>query len=146
MKKLLLIIFISVTSLSCTEKKIKMQAYMSPSCGCCKKWVTHLEENGFEVESIFRENMRIIKSKYNISQDQISCHTGVIGSYFIEGHVPADDIKDLISKKPDIAGITVPGMPAGQNVPGMETVDTNAKYDVLSVRKDGSTSIWNSYN
>ncbi len=123
-----------------------MQAYMSPSCGCCKKWVTHLEENGFEVESIFRENMRIIKSKYNISQDQISCHTGVIGSYFIEGHVPADDIKDLISKKPDIAGITVPGMPAGQNVPGMETVDTNAKYDVLSVRKDGSTSIWNSYN
>ncbi len=146
MKKLLLIIFISVISLSCTEKKIKMQAYMSPSCGCCKKWVTHLEENGFEVESIFRENMRIIKSKYNISQDQISCHTGVIGSYFIEGHVPADDIKDLISKKPDIAGITVPGMPAGQNVPGMETVDTNAKYDVLSVRKDGSTSIWNSYN
>ena len=146
MKKLLLIIFISVINLSCTEKKIKMQAYMSPSCGCCKKWVTHLEENGFEVESIFRENMRIIKSKYNISQDQISCHTGVIGSYFIEGHVPADDIKDLISKKPDIAGITVPGMPAGQNVPGMETVDTNAKYDVLSVRKDGSTSIWNSYN
>ena len=63
MKKLLLLIFISVTSLSCTEKKIKMQAYMSPSCGCCKKWVTHLEENGFEVESIFRENMRSINNK-----------------------------------------------------------------------------------
>ena len=93
MKKLLLLIFISVTNLSCTEKIIKMQAYMSPSCGCCKKWVTHLENNGFEVESIFRENMRIIKSKYNIAQDQISCHTGVVGSYFVEGHVPASDFK-----------------------------------------------------
>ena len=146
MKKLLLAIFISVTSLSCTEKKIKMQAYMSPSCGCCKKWVSHLEKNGFEVESIFRENMRMIKSKYNIAQDQISCHTGVVGSYFIEGHVPASDIKKLLDENPDIAGLTVPGMPAGQNVPGMETVDTNAKYNVLSVRKDGSTSIWNIYN
>ncbi len=146
MKKLLLLIFISVTSLSCTEKKIKMQAYMSPSCGCCKKWVSHLEKNGFEVESIFRENMRMIKSNYNIAQDQISCHTGVVGSYFIEGHVPASDIKKLLDENPDIAGLTVPGMPAGQNVPGMETVDTNAKYNVLSVRKDGSTSIWNIYN
>ena len=53
---------------------------------------------------------------------------------------------DILSKKPDIAGITVPGMPAGQNVPGMETVDTNAEYDVLYVRNDGSTDVWNSYN
>ena len=69
---------------------------MSPSCGCCKKWVSHLENNGFEVESIFKENMRTIKSKYNIAQDQISCHTGIVGSYFIEGHVPASDIKKLL--------------------------------------------------
>jgi len=146
MKKLLLLLFISVTNLSCTEKKIKMQAYMSPSCGCCKKWVTHLEENGFEVESIFRENMRSIKSKYNIAQDQISCHTGIVGSYFIEGHVPASDIKKLISENPNIAGLTVPGMPAGLNVPGMETVKRNANYNVLSVSKDGSTKVWKNYN
>ena len=65
-----------------------MQAYMSPSCGCCKKWVTHLENNGFEVESIFRENMRLIKSKYNIAQDQISCHTGVVGSILLRDMSP----------------------------------------------------------
>lgn len=119
---------------------------MSPTCGCCKKWVSHLEDNGFEVESVFRDNMRIIKSKYNISQEYISCHTGVIGSYFVEGHVPAEDIKRLISENPDIAGITVPGMPAGLNVPGMETVNKNAEYDVLYVRKDGSSDVWKHYN
>mgnify|MGYP001211249995 CR=1 FL=1 len=146
MKKILFLMLFIIPTISCSEKKIKMQAYMSPSCGCCKKWVTHLENNGFEVESIFSDNMRAIKSKYNISQDQTSCHTGVVGSYFIEGHVPADDIKKLINESPDIAGLTVPGMPAGQNVPGMETIDTNAEFDVLSVNKDGSTKIWKNYN
>ena len=146
MKKILFLSLFILSTISCSEKKIKMKAYMSPSCGCCKKWVTHLTNNGFEVESIFRENMRSIKSKYNIAQDQISCHTGIVGSYFIEGHVPASDIKKLISENPNIAGLTVPGMPAGQNVPGMETVNRNANYNVLSVSKDGSTSIWNIYN
>ena len=111
---------------------------MSPTCGCCKKWVSHLENNGFEVESIYEDNMRSIKTQYKISQKNTSCHTGIIGSYFIEGHVPASDIKELLEKQPDIAGLTVPGMPAGINVPGMETINEKAEYDVLYVRKDGS--------
>jgi|TARA_Y100000768_G_scaffold176701_1_gene132259 hypothetical protein len=146
MSRLIFLAVIAFLNLSCTEKKIKIQAYMSPTCGCCKKWVSHLEDNGFEVESVFRDNMRVIKSKYNISQEHISCHTGVIGSYFVEGHVPAEDIKRLISENPDIAGITVPGMPAGLNVPGMETINKNAEYDVLYVRKDGSSDVWKHYN
>ena len=145
MSRLFIVLAITFLNLSCTEKKIKIQAYMSPSCGCCKKWVSHLEDNGFEVESVFRDNMRAIKSKYNISQEYISCHTGVIGSYFIEGHVPADDIKRLINEIPEIAGLSVPGMPAGLNVPGMETVNKNANYDVLSVNKDGSSKVWKNY-
>ena len=68
------------------------------------------------------------------------------GSYFIEGHVPASDIKELLEKQPDIAGLTVPGMPAGINVPGMETINEKAEYDVLYVRKDGSTAVWKQYN
>ena len=146
MKKILFLSLFILSTISCSEKKIKMKAYMSPSCGCCKKWVTHLTNNGFEVESIFRENMRSIKSKYNIAQDQISCHTGIVGSYFIEGHVPASDIIKLINENPNIAGLTVPGMPAGLNVPGMETVNRNANFNVLSVNKDGSTKVWKNYN
>ena len=71
MSRLFILLTITFLNLSCTEKKIKIQAYMSPSCGCCKKWVSHLEDNGFEVESVFRENMRAIKSKYNISQGEL---------------------------------------------------------------------------
>ena len=83
---------------------------------------------------------------HKISQKNTSCHTGVIGSYFIEGHVPASDIKELLEKQPDIAGLTVPGMPAGTNVPGMETINEKAEYDVLYVKKDGSTAVWKQYN
>ena len=141
-----LILILSFITLSCGASKNKVAVYMSPTCGCCKKWVSHLEENGFEVESIYENNMRSIKTQYKISQKNTSCHTGVIGSYFIEGHVPASDIKELLEKQPDIAGLTVPGMPAGINVPGMETINEKAEYDVLYVKKDGSTAVWKQYN
>ena len=124
----------------------ELLVYKSPSCGCCKKWVSHLQDNGFEVESIYENNMRSIKTKYKISQKNTSCHTGIVGSYFIEGHVPASDIRELLAKNPDVAGLTVPGMPAGTNVPGMETINEKAEYDVLYVRKDGSSAVWKHYN
>ena len=144
MKNFILILFI--LNISCTKSVEKIQVYMSPSCGCCKDWVSYLEDNGFEVETVLEDDMAPIKRKYGIPEGERSCHTGIINSYFVEGHVPVSDIRELLSKKPDIAGITVPGMPAGQNVPGMETVETNAEYDVLYVRNDGSTAVWNSYN
>ena len=146
MKYLITISIILFTNISCTEKKLRMDVYMSPSCGCCKKWVTYLEDNGFEINIFTDQNMRAVKTKYNISQENTSCHTGIVDGYYIEGHVPASDIKKLLKERSDIAGLTVPGMPAGQNVPGMETVNTNADYDVFSVNKAGVSKIWNSYN
>ena len=146
MKNFLLLILLVSLNISCGVTNEKIQVYMTPSCGCCKKWVSYLKENGFEVESIMLDDMGPIKTKYGVPEGDRSCHTGIVNSYFVEGHVPVNDIRELLSKKPDIAGITVPGMPAGQNVPGMETVDTNAEYDVLYVRNDGSTDVWNSYN
>ena len=89
--------------------------------------------------------MRSIKTQYKISQKNTSCHTGIIGSYFIEGHVPASDIKELLEKQPDIAGLTVPGMPAGVNVPGMEVSQERAEFEVLAVNNDGSTFVWKQY-
>ncbi len=140
------IILLSLLTLSCNNSKDKIAVYMSPTCGCCKKWVSHLESNGFNVETIYENNMRSIKSKYKISQKNTSCHTGVIGSYYIEGHVPANEIRELLEKSPDISGLTVPGMPAGTNVPGMETINEKAEYDVLYVNKDGSSAVWKHYN
>lgn len=113
-----------------------IEVYKSPYCGCCEKWVSHLEQNGFKVNSHNLENMQEIKSRFGISREIQSCHTAIIDGYFIEGHVPASDIKKLLSERPDIQGLSVPGMPAGSNVPGMETRPEKAKFDVLAVEKD----------
>ncbi len=57
--------------------------------------------------------MSAIKSKYKIPQGMESCHTAVIAGYFVEGHVPMEAIEKLLSEKPDIDGIALPGMPQG---------------------------------
>jgi hypothetical protein len=118
---------------------LSIEVYKSATCGCCEQWISHLEENGFSVVSKNQEDMRIIKSKYNIPTGFQSCHTAIINDYFIEGHVPANDIKKLLSERPDIKGLSVPGMPAGINVPGMETKPTKANYNVHAVSDNGST-------
>jgi hypothetical protein len=70
-----------------------------------------------------------------------SCHTAEVGGYFVEGHVPIDDIKRLLREKPDAKGLTVPGMPAGS--PGMEVPSGQVQpYEVILVRRDGSTSVF----
>ena len=87
-----------------------------------------------------------IKINAGLPIDLASCHTAIIDGYFIEGHVPADDVKRLIKENPNnILGLTVPGMPAGINVPGMEVSDEKANFDVLAIDLNGNSSIWAHY-
>lgn len=116
--------------------------YKSPTCGCCGKWVSHLQDNGFEVEAINQNDMNSVKLDAGIPRKLASCHTAIIGGYIIEGHVPAADIKRLLEERPDVAGLTVPGMPMGS--PGMEG-HRQDKYDVLTFTKSGETEIFSSY-
>jgi len=95
----------------------KVTLYKSPTCGCCVGYAKELEKQGFEVEVISTENINTIKEKYGISQDKQSCHTITFGNYFIEGHVPMEAVKKLLTEKPDIDGIGLPRMPSG--TPGM---------------------------
>jgi hypothetical protein len=111
-----------------------MTVYSSPTCGCCAKWVTHLEENGFSVEHIKTEQLGAKKAELGIPRSLSSCHTGVIGDYVVEGHVPAEQVKRLLAESPDVEGISVPGMPIGS--PGMERGDTREPYDVIAFRDD----------
>ena len=113
--------------------------YKSPSCGCCGKWVTHLKENGFEVQTVDIDDLRMVKSMSGIKPEQASCHTARIGDYVIEGHVPADDIKRLLAERTDARGLTVPGMPMGS--PGMESPQPE-HYQVLLLENDGTTSVF----
>ncbi len=123
----------------------KLVVYMSPTCGCCTYWVKHMEENGFSVETVKLNNVDSIKMINKISPQISSCHTGIINGYFVEGHVPAKDVRKMLSLRPKIRGLAVPGMPAGSNVPGMEVKDSPAKYEVLSIEYNGINKIWSKY-
>jgi len=93
------------------------EVFKSPSCGCCHGYIAALESDGFQVKSVDMDDLTEIKNKYNIPASMQSCHTTIIGRYFIEGHVPLDAVKKLLQEQPDIDGIALPGMPIG--TPGM---------------------------
>ena len=114
-----------------------------PQCGCCAAWANHLRAEGFEVKVTETQKMWRVKRLARIPQHLDSCHTATVGGYVVEGHVPADDIKRLLSERPNVTGIAVPGMPIGS--PGMEVSDRTEPYDVLSFDADGRTAVFKSY-
>ncbi len=125
---------LSKTVSNSTSPTPLVKVYKSASCLCCGKWVEHMRDAGFSVETHNRNDMQSIKSRFGISPQQGSCHTALIDGYLIEGHVPATDVLRLLDEKPDVRGLTVPGMVMGS--PGMEgprsdhyTVDTLPKQN-----------------
>lgn len=95
----------------------KVTIYKSPNCGCCVKHSAYLKQNDYEVNIEVISDMDTIKEKYNIPLDMQSCHTAIIGDYFVEGHVPVEAFQKLLEEKPNIDGIALPEMPSGS--PGM---------------------------
>ncbi len=118
------------------------QIFKSASCDCCTKWMAHMSQNGFALEAKEMANTDLHRFKVHIGlkPDQTSCHTAMIGGYAIEGHVPAEDVKRLLAEKPDAIGLSVPGMPVGS--PGMESGDQKDPYDVLLIKKDGTSEVF----
>jgi hypothetical protein len=106
----------------------KMLVAKDPSCGCCGSWITYLRVNGFTVEVIESGNMDGIKAALGVPAALQSCHTAEIGSYVIEGHVPADAIRRLLREKPQAIGLAVAGMPS--SAPGMDVAGATDVYDV----------------
>ncbi len=126
--------------------KVLVEVWKDPNCGCCKDWVKHLEDNGFAVKVNDTGN-EAIRTKLGMPQKLGSCHTGLVGGYAVEGHVPAADIRRLLKDKPQAIGLTVPGMPVGS--PGMDGKIYGARkdpYDVLLVPKSGDPRVFSSYN
>lgn len=118
--------------------------YKSATCGCCKAWVSHLEENGFSVEAHDVGNMLEYKQKAKLGAGMGSCHTAFVDGYAVEGHVPAKDLKRLLLEKPDISGLTVPRMPMGS--PGMEVEGQPADpYQVLSYKDGEEVGVFSDY-
>jgi hypothetical protein len=96
----------------------KLVVTKDPSCGCCSGWADYVRAAGFPVEVRETAQMNRLKVRLGVPRSLASCHTAEVGGYVVEGHVPADAIKRLLSTKPRATGLAVPGMPAGS--PGME--------------------------
>jgi hypothetical protein len=118
--------------------------YKSESCGCCGEWVKYMERAGFKTEVHNVDNLNPIKESVGLPPMMGSCHTARVGKYFVEGHVPVEDVKRLLAEQPDAKGLTVPRMPIGS--PGMEAPSGEVeRYDVMLVANDGSTSVFASH-
>ena len=117
--------------------------HKNPGCGCCDIWADHLRLFGFTVESSEDQNILQFKADQGIPVPLMSCHTAVIDGYFVEGHVPANDILRLLEEKPGyVTGLAVPGMPLGS--PGMEH-SRPQDFNTIALLSDGSAYVFKSH-
>lgn len=113
-----------------------VRIHKSASCGCCSVWVDHVRDAGFPVEVHDTEALMQVKEKLGVPAAMASCHTAEVDGYFVEGHVPAEDIKRLLAERPAARGLAVPGMPMGS--PGMESPDGHRQpYTVALIGNEG---------
>lgn len=122
-----------------------VEMFTTSGCSCCVAWARHLRNAGHTVtvKDVAMGELARIKLAAGIPALLAACHTAKIGGFAIEGHVPSREIDRLLAERPDAVGLAVPGMPIGS--PGMEAGSTRVAYDVLLVRKDGTTEVYASY-
>jgi hypothetical protein len=122
-----------------------VDVYKDPTCGCCSKWVDHLEAHGFTVRTTDTRDLTAFKASHGVPHQVQSCHTALMGGYVLEGHIPAADLLRLLKERPPIAGLALAGMPIGS--PAMEVAGAMAQpYDVMAFRTDGSTRVFATHN
>ena len=119
-----------------------MTVYKSPTCGCCSRWVEHVRANGFEVHAhdVSQEQLAGEMAERGVTRELTSCHVATVDGYTIVGHVPADVVRRLLDERPDVAGISVPGMPIG--TPGMEQGERRDEYAVIAFTDEGERFVY----
>lgn len=121
-----------------------IEVYKSPSCGCCKDWIKHLQANGFTNLRVHDTGNSAARSRLGMPSKFGSCHTATVDGYVLEGHVPAADVKRLLKDRPAVLGLAVPGMPIGS--PGMEVPGVKpAAYNVMSFDRKGQLAVYASH-
>ena len=145
-RRQLLVALAAVPAAVRAQTRPLVEVWKSPSCGCCKDWVAHMEAHGFAVR-VHDTGNTAMRGRLGIPMALGSCHTALVAGYALEGHVPAADVKRLLAQRPQAVGLAVPGMPVGS--PGMDGPEYGTRrdrYEVLLVRKDGSHSVFATYN
>ena len=116
--------------------------YKTPTCGCCGRWVDHMKANGFTATVKDTVDLAPIKRRLGVPASMASCHTTVVNGYVVEGHVPAEAVRKLLTERPAIVGIAAPGMPAGS--PGMEG-PVKQRFDVVTFDRSGHSRVFTSH-
>ena len=122
-----------------------VEVWKSPTCGCCKDWIAHLEANGFRTMAHDVGNTAM-RERLGIAPEYGSCHTARVADYAVEGHVPAADLHRLLRERPAAIGLAVPRMPVGS--PGMDGPEYGGRrdpYDVLLLKRGGGHQVFASY-
>src|SRR5215469_14062507 len=114
---------------------IRARLYKNPQCSCCEGYAAYLRDNGFQVDARPTNNLAEISQKAGVPEKYQGCHTMFVGGYVVDGHVPVNVIRKLLSERPAIAGITLAGMPTGS--PGM-TGRKDGPFTVYAIGKDGA--------
>jgi hypothetical protein len=112
--------------------------YKDPQCGCCEAYADYLRAKGFEVTVQPTQDLALLKRRHGVPGALEGCHTMLVDGYVVEGHVPVDTLLRLLRERPDIKGISLPGMPAGS--PGMSGEKT-APFTIYEIG-DGSTKVY----
>ena len=120
-----------------------VEVFKSPSCGCCGAWAEHMRAAGFSVKVTQVTDTAAARKRLGMPDTYGSCHTATVGGYVVEGHVPASEVKRLLTAKLKAVGLAVPGMPPSS--PGMELPGRKDPYEVLLVTRQGGHSVFASY-
>jgi hypothetical protein len=145
--KLVLLTALAVIPVSAAQRPAKpappagqpITVYRTATCGCCAKWVDHLKAAGFEPTVHIVENTSASPAAQGLPASLRSCHSATLEGYNVEGHVPAEIVRQLLKERPKIKGIAVPGMPAGS--PGMESL-TPVPYEVIAYHATGDRYVF----
>ncbi len=146
-RRTMLALVLSAIPVVACAKPVKAEiltVYKSPQCGCCGAWVEHVKASGLQVRVVETDRVAEKADQLRVPEKFRSCHTAEIGGYFIEGHVPAEDIRKLLRERPQALGLSVPGMPIGS--PGMEQGGRRETFNTVLVDRTGAGKIFHRHN
>lgn len=114
----------------------RVTLYRDPGCACCENYVAYLRQHGFDVtvKSASPDALDAMSRKAGIPPSLAGCHTAFIDGYVVDGLVPIAAVQKLLTDRPPLKGITLPGMPQG--APGMMG-PKQGKLTVFAIPRQG---------
>ena len=113
--------------------------FKNPQCSCCESYAKYLRNSGYEVKVVVSHDLPLIRQRQGISSQLEGCHTSLVGGYFVEGHIPVEHMNRLLAERPEVDGISIPGMPPG--TPGMGGPKAGP-FTIYALAPNGKASVF----